>query len=201
MVNKTTTEIAASTQTRSYFDVLMKKIIEDISKQFYKVNELFRKRISEYRRAKQVLEQIHKESAQKVIDINANITALEKELYEKEGYVRVCQMRLGSRAERPHSERCDDKVEATLLKEYRTLRDTVVNLSNMIAEVRVGSSLESILACQFYFHFLFQSQVAQRSLLKTQMLQEDELNRKTNMLKLYEVDCMTIRDAVDFQMF
>lgn len=155
MVTKTTKETAVSKQTRSYFDVLMKKAIEEISKQFYNVSELFRKRISEYRHAKKLLEDIHKQSAQKVNEINANIVALEKEMLEKEGYVRVCQMRLGSRAQRPLSERCDDKVEATLMKEYRTLRETVVNLDRMIAEVSlflrcgVGLSFILVIACIF----------------------------------------------------
>lgn len=137
MVARTTKEIATSTQTRSYFDVLMKQVIEDISKQFYKASEIFRNRISEYRHSKQLLEEMHKQSAQKVIEINANIAALEKEMYEKEGYVRVCQMRLGSRAQRPVSEMCDDNVEATLLREHRILRETVVNLNQLIFEVLI----------------------------------------------------------------
>lgn len=137
MVTKTIKEIATSKQTRSYFDVLLKQVIEDLSKQIYKLNEIFRKRISEYRHAKQLLEEIHKQSAQKVNDINANVAALEKEMYEKEGYVRVCQMRLGSRAQRPITEMCADNVEATLMREYQTLRETVVKLNQMITQVEI----------------------------------------------------------------
>lgn len=135
MVENTTKELAKSKQLRSYFDVLMKQIIEDISKQVYRLNEIIRKRIAEYRRAKLVLEEIHKQSALKVNDVLKNIAELEKEMLEKEGYVRVCQMRLGSRAHRPTTELCDDKVEATLAREYRTLRETVINLNQMISEV------------------------------------------------------------------
>lgn len=40
-----------------------------------------------------------------------------------------------------------------------------------------------------------------RCLLQAQMLQENELNRETNMLKLYEVDCMTIRENINFNLF
>lgn len=201
LVEKAAKEIANSKQLRSYFDVLMKQVVEDMSKQVYKVNEVFRKRITEYRHAKSVLEEIHKQSAQKVNDINRNIADLEKEMMEKEGYVRVCQMRLGSRAQRPMTELCNDKVEASLLKEYRTLRETVVNLSQMISEVSwkrvdTASVIPSILKLSY-----LQSDAALRYLLQTQMLQEAELNRKTNMLKLYEVDCMTIREGIDFSLF
>lgn len=123
-----------------------------MSKQVYKVIEVLRKRITEYRHAKSVLEEIHKQSAQKVNDINKNIADLEKEMMEKEGHVRVCQMRLGSRAHRPISELCNDKVEATLLKEYRTLRETVVHLSQMISEVShcKRQTLHSILTLYYY---------------------------------------------------
>lgn len=202
MVTKTTKEIASSVQMRTYFDVLMTQVIEDISKQFYRVSELVRKRICEYRHAKKLLEEVQKQSAQKINDINANVVALEKELYEKEGYVRLCQMRLGNRADRPMAERCDDRVEATLLKEFRTLRETVVNLDQMIAEVRkIINNKYLVLHCSSSMIFIFQSTAAQRCLLKAQILQDEELNRKTNMLKLYEVDCMSIRDSIDFQLF
>lgn len=144
LVERAAKEIANSKQLRSYFDILMKQVVEDMSKQVYKVNEVFRKRISEYRHAKSVLEEIHKQSAQKVNDITRNMAELEKEMLEKESHVRVCQMRLGSRAQRPITELCNDKVEATLLKEYRTLRETVVNLSQMISEVNSAMSTNNI---------------------------------------------------------
>lgn len=135
MVENTTKELAKSKQLRSYFDILMKEIIEDISKQVYRLNEIIRKRIAEYRRAKQVLEEIHKQSGLKVNKVMQNIAELEKEMLANEGYVRVCQMRLGSRAQRPIPELCDDKVEATLIREYKTLRETVININQMITEV------------------------------------------------------------------
>lgn len=41
----------------------------------------------------------------------------------------------------------------------------------------------------------------QRYLLHTKMIQDEDLNNKIHRLKLDEVDCMTIREAIDFTSF
>jgi len=40
-----------------------------------------------------------------------------------------------------------------------------------------------------------------RYLLQTQIQQEEEINIKTNTLKIDEVDCVTIRQGIAFQSF
>lgn len=102
-----------------------------------RTNEAFIKRITENRYAKTVLERIHNQTAGKVNDITRNITMLEKELAEKEGYLALVQMRLGNRAQRPDVELCKDTVQYALMQELITLRETVGNLNQMLAEVNV----------------------------------------------------------------
>lgn len=44
-------------------------------------------------------------------------------------------MRLANRAQRPSVELCKDAVQDTLLKELKTLRETVANLNQILLEV------------------------------------------------------------------
>lgn len=51
------------------------------------------------------------------------------------------------------------------------------------------------------FFFYLQSKSTQRYLMQTQMAQEEEINVKMNSLKIDEVDCMTIRQGLNFSAF
>lgn len=46
-----------------------------------------------------------------------------------------------------------------------------------------------------------QARATQRYLLHTQITQEEEINIKANSLKIDEVDCMTIRQGLNFTTF
>lgn len=133
-------ELNTAKPLRSYCDVILKQVIEDLTNQVSRTNEAFMKRISEIRYAKAALERIHNETATKVNDITRNITRLEKELADKEGFVALCQTRLANRAYRPGPELCKDNVHNTLSKELQTLKETVVNLNKMLAEVGLCNS-------------------------------------------------------------
>lgn len=63
------------------------------------------------------------------------------------------------------------------MTELFNLRKTVGSLNQMLAE----------------------SQASLRYLLNTQIQQEEEINIKTNTLKIDEVDCMTIREGLAFE--
>ena len=125
------------------------------------------------------LENIHKETARQINEISRNVTRLEKEIDEKEGYVALVQVRLANRAQRPGIELCRDNAFLSLTKELATLKDTVAKLQHMLA----------------------QSRATLRYLLNTQVQQEEEIHLKTNSLKIDEVECMTIRESLKFQNF
>lgn len=129
-------ELNTAKPLRSYCDVILKQVIEDLTNQVSRTNEAFMKRISELRYAKAALERIHNETATKVNNITRNITRLEKELADKEGFVALCQTRLANRAYRPGPELCKDNVHTTLSQELQTLKATVVSLNKMLIEVR-----------------------------------------------------------------
>lgn len=48
---------------------------------------------------------------------------------------------------------------------------------------------------------LFQSQASLRYLLKTQIQIEEDINVKINTLKIDEVDCMTLRQSMDYHTY
>lgn len=178
-IQNTAKELNSAKQLRSYIDIILSQIVDDLTNQVGRTNESFVKRISETRYAKTVLEGIHNQTALKVNDVTRNITKLEKELAEKEGFLTLVQMRLANRAHRPGVELCQDSAHNALLDELRTLRETVGTLNQSLA----------------------QSNATLRYLLHTQMTQEAEINVKMNSLKIDEVDCMTIRQGLHFAAF
>lgn len=49
--------------------------------------------------------------------------------------------------------------------------------------------------------FSSQAEASLRYLLKTQIQLEEDINVKTNSLKIDEVECLTIRDAMDYHKY
>lgn len=135
-IQNTAKELNSAKPLRSYIDIILKQFVEDMSNQVGRTNEAFIKRISETRYAKTVLENIHNLTAQKVNDMSRNITNLEKELADKEGFVALCQMRLANRAQRPGVELCQDQAQLMLVEELTKLREIVGKLSQMLAQVK-----------------------------------------------------------------
>lgn len=134
-IQNTAKELNSAKPLRSYVDIILKQVVEDLSNQVGRTDEAFVKRISETRYAKTVLEGIHSHTALKVNEMSRNITNLEKELAEKEGYLCLCQMRLANRAQRPGTEMCQDLVQKSLMDELTKLRMTVGSLSQMLTQV------------------------------------------------------------------
>lgn len=158
---------------------MLKQAAEDIRHQVDRTNAAFCKRIAEVRYTKTKLENVHKETVHQVNELTRTVTKLEKEIAEKEGYVALAQVRMANRAHRPGIELCKDNVYNSLKKELAALRETVAKLD----------------------HMLVQSRATLRYLLNTQVMQEEEINLKTNSLKIDEVDCMTLRESLNFQNF
>lgn len=86
-------EINSAKQMQSYIDIILKQIVEDLTNQINRTNEAFNKRISETRYVKNRLEDIHNETFRQVMEMRKNLTRLEKELAEMEGYLALTQMR------------------------------------------------------------------------------------------------------------
>lgn len=135
LVQKTSKLIAESKQLRSFIDIMLNRAMESVSKQVLRVNEAFRKRITDTRLAKETLEISQKDTLQKLKDIATNIIELQTEIAAKEKYIKLCQNRLENRAQRPGPELCNDRVQQALAVELHTLQQTVAHLNHMIAEV------------------------------------------------------------------
>ncbi|XP_058829252.1 tektin-1-like isoform X1 [Topomyia yanbarensis] len=178
-IENTAKEINSAQTLRSYIDQILKQAAEDIRQQVERTNAAFAKRISEMRYTKVKLENVHKETTRQVNELTRNVTKLEMEIAEKEGYVALAQMRMANRAHRPGMELCKDNVYNSLKKEMAALRENVSKLDQM----------------------LVQSRATLRYLLNTQVMQEDEINLKTSSLKIDEADCMTLRESLNFQNF
>lgn len=150
-LESTVKELGTSKQLRSYVDILLKQVIEDIENQVQRTNEAFKNRIGDMRYTKVKLEGLHCTTAKQVNEITRNITKLEKELAEKEGYIALSQMRLGNRAQRPGLELCKDKAQDSLMMELAALRATCQKLIHMIDQVRVYINLFGVVINNLIF--------------------------------------------------
>lgn len=141
-----------------------------------------------------------------------NITRIEVEIAKKEGYLALVHTRLGFRAQREGIELCRDTVEIQLMSELTELNENVAALQLMINEViflydHSNVLMEYIIVTSSYFpHFIylilsFQAHASLRYLLKTQVQLEEDLNVKTNTLKIDQVDCMTLRQSIIFHSY
>ncbi|CAG9832654.1 unnamed protein product [Diabrotica balteata] len=172
-------EISCARQLRSYVDILLKQAIDDMDMQCNATNNAFRRRIEELKHIKTRLEIQHSEIMRQANEMTRSITKLEKALVEKEGYMALAHTRLGHRAQRPGVELCKDLVEIALVNEVSELRGNCATLQQKLAE----------------------SQASLRYLLKTQIQLEEDINIKTNSLKIDEVDCMSLRQGMDYHSF
>ncbi|KAB0795166.1 hypothetical protein PPYR_12005 [Photinus pyralis] len=169
-------EINSACCLRSYVNTLIGQVMEDLRNQADIVNEAFRRRIDEIKEAKTKLEVNHSEISRQTNEMTRNILQLEKTLSTNEGFMALSHTRLGKRAQRPGMELCRDLVEVNLVNEVRELRDNCAALQQLLAE----------------------AQASLRYLLKTQIQLEEDVNVKTNSLKIDEVDCMTLRQGLDY---
>ncbi|KAJ8920514.1 hypothetical protein NQ315_005383 [Exocentrus adspersus] len=178
-IEKAAKEINSARQLRSYVDTLLKQVVEDLRNQSDIVNEAFRQRIEETKENKLKLEVQHSEVARQANEMTRAITRLEKAIAEKEGYMALAHTRLGNRAQRPGMELCKDFVELSLVNEVAELRRNCATLQQQRAE----------------------AEASLRYLLKTQIQLEEDINVKTNTLKIDEVDCMSLRQSVDYHAY
>lgn len=164
---------------RAYIDLLLKQVCEDMQNQTDRTNEAFERRIAEMTHIKHCLENKHNDCMSHIDDVNRNIHHLEKELADKNRSLQLCQTRLSNRARRPGLELTCDTVQDALYHELNALQATICKLNQKIKE----------------------NKASLRYLLHVQIMQEEEINIKNNSIKIDEVDCMTIRQALSYQSF
>ncbi|XP_022914995.1 tektin-1 [Onthophagus taurus] len=178
-IERAAKEINSARPLRAYVDVILKQVIDDLVGQYHTVNDAFRRRIEETKESKYKLEIQHLEVVRQVNEMTRNITDLEKAIADKEGFMALAHTRLGNRAQRPGAELCRDLVETNLVNEVRELRHNTHTLQHMLSE----------------------AQASLRYLLKIQIQLEEDINIKTNTLKIDEVDCMTLRQSMDYHAY
>ncbi|XP_034949612.1 tektin-1 [Chelonus insularis] len=164
---------------RSYIDDILKEIINDLNKQKDATNDAFNCRIKETKNIKASLEEQHAEVIKRVNAMNQNITRLEKNIAEKEGFLALAHTRLGNRCHRPNLELTRDQVEKQLVMEVTNLQETVAKLQNT----------------------LYEAHNTLRNLLKVQIQLEEDINVKVNTLKIDEVECMSLRQKISYHAY
>lgn len=134
-----------------------------------------------------------------------NVTRIEKSIAEKEGFLALAHTRLGNRCQRPGLELTRDLVEFNLVKEVYDLREVVSKLQETMFQVYTIYSIRYpfLIArfCLIAVRFYLQTQSSLRYLLKIQIQIEEDMNIKTNTLKIDEVDCMTLRQSMNYHTY
>lgn len=172
-------EVNCARPLRCYIDSVVKQAIDDLNNQKNATDEAFRQRIEETKEAKVKLELQHSEIMRQATEMTRNASRIEKSIAEKEGYMALAHTRLGNRCQRPGLELTQDLVETNLVREVYNLREIVSDLQQTLCE----------------------AQASLRYLLKTQVQIEEDINVKTNTLKIDEVDCMTLRQSMDYHAY
>ncbi|KAM7356766.1 tektin C [Cochliomyia hominivorax] len=172
-------ELNSAAELRAYIDLLLKQVCEDMENQTDRTNESFQRRISELKHVKKCLENKHNDTMNHINEVQNNIHALEKGLADKQRAQQLCLTRLSNRATRPGLELTCDEVQDALYHELNALKVSMCKLNQKIQE----------------------NKASLRYLLHVQVMQEEEINIKSNSIKIDEVDCMTLRQALKYSSF
>lgn len=172
-------ELNSAGQLRAYIDLLLKQVCEDMSNQTDRTNEAFERRINELKHVKKCLENKHNDTMNHINEVQTNIQNLEKELGDNQRAQQLCLTRLGNRATRPGLELTCDEVQDALYHELNALKASMCKLNRKVQE----------------------NKASMRYLLHVQVMQEEEINIKSNSIKIDEVDCMTMRQALKYSSF
>lgn len=172
-------ELTSAAQLRCYIDLLLKQVCEDLQNQTDRTNDAFEIRIAELKHIKKRLEEKHSDTMNHICEVQRNIQGLEKELSDKERSLQLCLTRLANRATRPGLEMTCDDVQNALYHELDVLKKAICKL-----ELKIRENKASL---RYMYH--------------VQVMQEEEINIKTNSIKIDEVDCVPIRQALKYQSF
>lgn len=169
-------KLASSRQMRLLMEALMKQATVDLITQRTLVNDAFYRNLAEVKEKKSFMEERHSDITRKCQDMMENIRKIQQTIKNQEPYMALSHTRLGNRAHRRNVELVRDHVETQLAYEALQLRNSVARLQQLLAE----------------------SQASLRQLLRTQLGLEEQINVKTVSIKLDEVECLTIRQKMDY---
>uniref|UniRef100_A0A8D8YTA0 Tektin n=1 Tax=Cacopsylla melanoneura TaxID=428564 RepID=A0A8D8YTA0_9HEMI len=164
---------------RSLLDLLLKQTVQHLNQQKEKVDEAFKRKIDQCQEAKVKLENQHSETLRSMNDTNNTIVDLDKAIQDKRGYIMLAHSRLGNRATRPGLELVRDEVDARLEHEIDHLQKYTLHLQTLLSEAKS----------------------ALRNLAKIQHELEENINVKSNSLKLDQVDCTVIRLGLKYNVY
>ena len=139
----------------------------------------YRRRIDEYKRAKELLEKQLSETIVKLGEMEEGIQNLERAIASKQGPLATCQKKIQQRKQRPNIELVADDVDAQLYREAQ----------NLIEDI---NKLEAHLA---------RSKNCYASLQKTRLELEAQIDIKANSLYIDEVKCISIRQSLNPQAY
>ncbi|XP_028025367.1 transient-receptor-potential-like protein [Bombyx mandarina] len=172
-------EVTSARPIRMFVDTILKQVIDDLWTAYNKCNHAFHERIEDTKRTKSKLEDMHRDTTQKIVEMQNNILQLQKALSDKEGNTALAHTRLGKRAQRVGAELVRDPPGQALYYECEMLRHSAEQLQQMLQEATASL----------------------RYLLQTQIQLEEDINVKMNTLKIDDVDCMTLRATMDYHAY
>ncbi|NWI47427.1 TEKT1 protein, partial [Picathartes gymnocephalus] len=158
---------------KALIDSILSQTANDMRKQCEMVNIAFRNRVKEVRDAKHKLETLLAMVMDETASQQKNIAALKKAIADKEGPVKVAQIRLEARNHRPNVELCYDTVHCSLMSE--------------VQEITKNIQRQDALA---------QAETQLKGLNRRQLSLEEEIKVKENTLYIDEVLCMQMRESV-----
>lgn len=164
---------------RSFVEIQLKEVVDNLRDQFHRTNEKFQERISEMKQTKLRLENVLRTNIDHLNAVDRNLVNLDKELLGKHGFINVCTARLETRSKRAGQELCDDSVQSALLKELAHLRRTVEQLKSKIQETNFS----------------------RKHLQAAQLQLKENIDVQSYLIQLNEVECMTRRANLLLQSF
>ncbi|XP_044733184.1 tektin-1 [Chrysoperla carnea] len=172
-------ELNGASPLRAYIDTLLTQCVEDLREQRDATNNAFKRRIDETKEAKNKLELQHAQTVRKANEMINNINKLETAVIDMENHLALAHTRLGNRGQRSGVELCRDHAEIQLVNEISEIESNADKLRLALAEAQ--ASLRYLMRCQIQL--------------------EEDINVKITALKIDEVDCMTLRQAMDYHAY
>ncbi|KAF7700392.1 tektin-1 [Silurus meridionalis] len=172
-------ERSSSSSLRALVENLLVQTAADMRRQHETTGSALALRIQETRNAKAELEDQLFKLLEEIASQEQNLDALKRAVADKELPLKVAQMRLQTRSQRPRVELCNDHAHTRLLSEVQQLTDHISRLKDGLSE----------------------SEMAIRALTRSQLLLEEEIQIKSNSLYIDEVICTQLRQPITIHDF
>nr|CAH8829036.1 unnamed protein product [Trichobilharzia regenti] len=142
-------------------------------------NRALKKRISETRSSKAKLEEHLSAVIKEISNVEDTLYELDKAIKDKDGALRLAGTRLGIRKERPNIELCRDPANYRLTQEVDEINRDIEQLKQR----------------------LYAAHASLKGLCRRQLDLEEEIQIKAATLFIDEVQCMGIRESINFSAF